>query len=226
MKRKRILSSTVYYILNSLLSLCLEDVPCAQKRFGRISVCVREMRMIDKLKYIYKYTLYIYAERERKTGSQWVNAGRFLIDRSEQHPEGKREDKKRWGDDIKWGGHALNSYICCLHFSQINMAPRFRKRSLTLPSTKSLSSPSFLLNPVFPSPSTFGLYIPAGAPKYLFLAHKCAFRAGWTWILIQLVKTNLIKKRPTLQQEKTHIWISHWKIIQSEIYCFYYKLNV
>lgn len=58
----------------------------------------------------------------------------------------ERERREQGGTDIKWVGHALNSYTCCLHFSQINMAPRFTKLSLTgslvLPSTDPFSSSS------------------------------------------------------------------------------------
>lgn len=120
----------------------------------------------------------------------------------------ERERTEKRGDDIKWAGHALNSYTCCLHFSQINMAPRFRKCSLTLPSAKSHSSPSFLSNPVFTFPPRFGLYIPAGAPKYLFFAHKCAFRAAGLWITAAY-KNKLDKRKTNITTgKKTHLNIT------------------
>lgn len=50
----------------------------------------------------------------------------------------REREQRDGGNDIKWVGHALNSYTCCLHFSQINMAPRFTK---TLPLSLSLSPP-------------------------------------------------------------------------------------
>ncbi len=69
-------------------------------------------------------------EKERGTGGRGVNAVQIPDWQKLAAPRGEEKGERR-GNDIKWVGHALNSYTCCLHFSQINMAPRFRKLSLT-----------------------------------------------------------------------------------------------
>lgn len=76
-------------------------------------------------------------KRERKESREWVR-------KREREREGSAQ-----GNDIKWVGHGLNSYTCCLHFSQINMAPSLYRLPLSFPLLSPSISSSFPFSTLF-----------------------------------------------------------------------------
>lgn len=81
----------VVYILKSLLPMCLEDASYAQRRFVSTLMCVRGTSKVEKV------NIFMSRREREELALKGLMQGRFLIDRSEQHPEGRREDRKKGG---------------------------------------------------------------------------------------------------------------------------------